>query len=165
VRRFVPNSTELFWLNTDGKVRPLRVEDGALRSPRHDGGAVRHRVRHRCAAGQGAGAEPVLVFCLSSILPLVRAVGGAYQAVYHEVFTAAVAAVLDESRADERVLRRELGQASLAAWGHNLISRNLVGADIAGARLPAWLGSAPIDELSDDLRAFTCDELWAELCG
>ena len=56
-----------------------------------------------------------LVFGLSSILPLIRAVGGAYQAVYHEVFTAAVRAVLDGDRDDERVLRQELGQASLVA--------------------------------------------------
>lgn len=85
--------------------------------------------------------------------------------MYHEVFTTAVRAVLDGDRDDERVLRQELGQASLVAWGHNLISRNLVGSDIAGARLPPWLGSAPIAEPSDDLSAFTCDELWAELCG
>jgi len=34
LRRFVPSATELIWLNADGKARPLRVEDGALRSPR-----------------------------------------------------------------------------------------------------------------------------------
>ncbi|SDP96908.1 hypothetical protein SAMN04487905_12221 [Actinopolyspora xinjiangensis] len=166
VRRFVPNSTELFWLNAAGKIRPLHIDDGALRSPRH-ATTVPFDVESIAAALRARVLVPnlFLVFCLSSILPLIRTVGGAYQAVYHEVFTSAVATVLDENKADEQALQQELRRASLVAWGHNLISRNLVGADVAGARLPAWLPNTSIVDLSDDLSAFTCDELWAKLCG
>ena len=171
VRRFIPNATDLFWLNKDGKVRPLRLVDDRLCSPKYDF-SVPFDAPAVIAALRARVLVPslFLVFCLCSLLPLVRAVGGAYQAVYHEAFTGVICALLDERRPDERLLLRELRREALVAWGHNLISGNAIdhlapAADGRGVGFSADLLGMSIAELSDDLSAFTCDELWAQLCG
>lgn len=170
VRRFIPNSTDLFWANIAEKVRPLRLAEDRLYSDRYEF-SVRFDIPSLVAALRNGLLIPnlFLVFCLASIIPLVRAVGGSYQAVYYEAFAHVVAAILDEKRPDERLLKRELEQASLVAWGHNLISRNamdylLPGGNGQGVRFSTELPQLSIAEVSDELSAFTCDDLWAELC-
>lgn len=167
---FIPHSTDLFWAIADGRVRALTLVDGHLRSDRYDidiplePDAVSRLLRSGVLIP-----NLFVIFCLVSIIPVGRALGGSYQAVYHEIFTRIFVAALDTTVADERDLVREIKSRDLVGWGHNVIAHNAISDLIStGGTVLSFadrLGDRRLDEVSRSLAAFTSDARWRLLAS
>ncbi len=167
---FVPVATDLFWGVSGGRVRPLRLSAGRLQSARYDIDIPADAASLARHLRDGALVPGLfLVFCVASILPAARALGGSYQAAYYEAFRNAVLDVLDPAASDERQLMSDIAGQALAGWGHNVIARNAL-ADLAVPKqgalsFPDCFADTSLRAASDEFAAFTADERWRQLAG
>lgn len=167
---FVPHSTDLFWAIVGGRVRTLALVDGHLRSERHGIDIpLERKIVSRLLRSGLLIPNLFLIFCLTSIIPAGRALGGSYQAAYHEVFTRLFVAALDPTVADELDLVREIESRNLVGWGHNVIAHNaisdLVLTGHTALSFDDHLGDRPLDEVSRSLAAFADDPRWRLLAS
>lgn len=162
---FVPHSTDLFWAIVDGRVRALTLVDERLRSDRYgiDIPLEPEIVSHLLRSGFLVP-NLFVIFCLASIIPAGRALGGSYQAAYHEVFTQVFEAALDPTVADEQDLAREIRSRDLVGWGHNVIAHNVISDLVSTGRtalsFAERLGDRSFDEVTKSLAAFADDARW-----
>jgi len=165
---FVPNSTDLFWVLINGRIRPLQLIENQLCSEKYDMkipfevSSLTHLLRTGVLVP-----NLFLIFCMASILPAARALGGAYQASYYEVFRQIILDTLDLGAQDERELFEEVCGRVLVGWGHNVIAHNamddLVVSETDTLTFSDQLGDTSLKVVSADFAAFSTDERWQRL--
>lgn len=167
---FVPNSTDLFWAMVGGRVRPLKLVDNCLRSEKYDIDiALEPDGIARLLRSGLLVPNLFLIFCVASILPLGRALGGSYQAVYHEVFVRVFLNALDRRNPDELDLAREIESRVLAGWGHNVVAHNaladLISTQRGSLTFADQMGDRALVDVSSSFAAFVDDDRWQALAS
>jgi hypothetical protein len=165
---WIRRTTDLFWGLSDGRLVPLRLADGTLRSVC---GIVKCDFDRRSLAAALIDRTVVpsllMTFIVLSILPGVRVLGGFRQIVYYPLMRHVIGAALD--LCGYHALRADIeNDRSPGIWGHRVL-KPADGDPLAeiresgiGDRLAAF-GALPLQTACGDLASFTGDPLWATL--
>ncbi|EJN05981.1 hypothetical protein [Phyllobacterium sp. YR531] len=166
---WVRQTTDFFWGLEDGRIFPLRLQEGVL-----SGGSnsiLKVKFDPVCIATSLRQRKLVpnllMTFLVTSILPGVRVLGGCRQVVYYPLMRYLVATTLaasndcdliDAMRADEHP----------GMWGHRVLRPKdgcpfLEIEDGATFEVAAQYASRSLEEASGNLASFTSDSIWAEL--
>nr|WP_205925938.1 hypothetical protein [Rhizobium sp. P38BS-XIX] len=167
---WVRRTTDFFWGLEDGRLFPLRLQEGVLsggspsvRDVRFDPESIAVSLRQRKLVP-----NLLVTFLVTSILPGVRVLGGCRQAVYYPLMRYLVAAALDPS-SDRELLDALRTDERPGMWGHRVlrlangspfleIEENGSALEIANR-----YGARSLEDTAGDLASFTNDPIWAEL--
>ena len=167
---WIRQTTDFFWGLEDGRISPLRLQEGVLSggSPlipkvKFDPANIASLLRQRKLVP-----NLLMTFLVTSILPGVRVLGGCRQTVYYPLMRHLVATacgstgdrdLLDAMGADERP----------GLWGHRVLRPKdsdpfrQIEDNGAALEIAARYGARSLEDAAGDLVSFTSDPIWAEL--
>jgi len=171
-RGWLKNSTHFFWGCVEGRLFPLWLDGGLLRSHGAEDIRVEFSPDSLVEALETGRIVPnlLLMFIMTSILPGVRVLGGSRHTIYYPLMRWAFCEALRSSDHDAELLYALSNDERPGIWGHRVISSPqepfslLNGPSLGG--IPTLLdqfGQMSIADASGPLSSFTQDPLWAKL--
>jgi len=167
---WVRQTTDFFWGLQDGRLFPMRLQDGVLsggsssfREVRFDPESIAASLRQRRLVP-----NLLMTFLVTSILPGVRVLGGCRQTVYYPLMRYLIATALDVST-DRELIDALRADERPGMWGHRVL-RPMNGSPFveieengSGLQIAARYGACSLEDAAGDLTSFTGDPIWAEL--
>ncbi|MBB3138952.1 hypothetical protein FHS26_006732 [Rhizobium pisi] len=167
---WIRQTTDFFWGLEDGRISPLRLQDGVLasvspsfREVRFDPGSLAASLRQRNLVP-----NLLMTFLVMSILPGVRVLGGCRQTVYYPLMRYLIATALDGS-SDRELLDALRADERPGMWGHRVLRPNdgspFKEIEESGVAMEVAdrYGAISLQDAAGDLASFTSDPIWAEL--
>ncbi|NTH22847.1 hypothetical protein G6L73_30755 [Agrobacterium rhizogenes] len=167
---WIRQTTDFFWGLEDGRIFPLRLQDGVLsggsplfREVRFDPESIAASLRQRNLVP-----NLLMTFLVMSILPGVRVLGGCRQTVYYPLMRYLIATALDVS-SDRELLDALRADERPGIWGHRVLrpTEGYPFLDInengSALEVAARYGARSLEDAAGDLVSFTSDPIWAEL--
>lgn len=167
---WVRRTTDLFWQLEKGRIVPLRLQKGCLRSAGPSNFSVSFQPYSIAVALRERAIVPSLytVFLVTSILPGVRVLGGCRQAIYYPLMRYLTAAGLERMGGCD-LLKELSSDKRLGLWGHRVL-KPTNGTPIEEVKIlngPAsplqGYASMPLTQSGGNFASFTRDPDWAKL--
>lgn len=171
-RGWIRKTTDFFWRVNAGRVTPLYLHDGTLKSEGPSGFQVPFAPGGLGEALRARLIVPNLftVFLVMSILPGTRVLGGCRQTIYYPLLRY-LASIAIERSGQPGLLQALEKDYRPGLWGHRTLKppggAPLRELELAGGVLPLLANYAQLSLLqaSNDLASFTKGTVWAELSG
>lgn len=169
---WVRRTTDFFWGLADGRIFPLRLNNGALAGSTASGFSIPFTPENLAWSLRQRRLVPNLFMMAlaTSILPGVRLLGGSRQTIYHPLMRYLVAAALDVER-DRALLAAMRDDRRAGMWGHRvlrpanafpLLETERTGHGLA---IAAAYGEQSLETAAGDLSFFKDDPIWSAMYG
>lgn len=167
---WIRQTTDFFWGLEDGRIFPLRLQDGVLSGGSPSFREVRFDPESIAASLRQRNLVPnlLMTFLVMSILPGARVLGGCRQTVYYPLMRYLIATALDVSR-DRELLDALRADERPGMWAHRVL-RPKDGSPFmeieqngSALEMAARYGARSLKDAAGDLASFTSDPIWAEL--
>ncbi|WP_320200605.1 hypothetical protein RMR16_024580 (plasmid) [Agrobacterium sp. rho-13.3] len=167
---WIRQTTDFFWGLQDGRIFPLRLDEGSLKGGPSLNFDARFDPENIAACLRQRKLVPnlLMTFLVISILPGVRVLGGCRQAVYYPLMRHLVAGALEAS-GDFELLQAMRADQLPGMWGHRVLrpkdSQPFLELENNGslANAAANYGDAFLMQCAGDLSSFTSDPIWAHM--
>ncbi|WP_246705650.1 hypothetical protein [Rhizobium sp. P40RR-XXII] len=167
---WIRQTTDFFWGLAEGRIFPLRLNNGVLTSRSSPAFNVRFDPQTLAASLRQRQLVPnlLIAFLVISILPGIRVLGGCRQVVYYPLMRYLIASALERSD-DHHLFDVLSADVRPGVWGHRVLRPDegypFLEFERSGnmSDLAARYGCCSLNKASGNLESFSGDPIWADL--